>query len=164
MRLALVCSVAAVASLAACASGPETRGERLVDAPMTREEILTWGTHRFSAEPTDVFRAALSALQTLGYPIVTEEQSQGLIVTGRKLVRVVPLFTFGYGPATATHTRQLIVRLFEDNKTGEVVVSALPKRFENDEDVSERAVWDLPSERQMWRALFAQMDALLLRH
>jgi len=82
---------------------------------------------------------------------------KGLIVTGRKLVRVQPNIWIG---GATTYTRQFVVRLFTDADTNDVVVSALPKVFENDADISERPVWDLRGERQLWAQFFQQVDLL----
>jgi hypothetical protein len=145
--------------LAGCAaSGPEQRGpseESLVGVTMTRDEVVRFGTHRYKAQPATVFKASVNALRSLGYDVTSASPEQGLIMTGRKLVRIQP--NIWWGGAT-THTRQFVVRLFTDPATNDVVVTALPKVFENDNDISERPVWDLRGERVLWAQLFQQIE------
>jgi hypothetical protein len=59
-------------------------------------------------------------------------------------------------------TRQFVVRLFSDPQTRDIVVTAIPKIFQGDEDISEQSNWDLNSERQIWTQLFGQMDLVLV--
>ncbi len=153
--------LAAAILFAACAGGPQRREDNLVGVNMSREEILAYGTRRYPAKPADVYKAAVGALKAIGYDIATESPEKGVILTSRKLVRVVPTFAWGYGAATTTHTRQFVVRLFADDKTNEVVVTALPKVFEGDFDISEKPVWDLRGERLIWHDLFTQMNLFL---
>jgi len=65
----------------------------------------------------------------------------------------------GFGVAV-THSRQFIIRLYDDAQTHQTVVSAVPKVFEGDFDISERPVWDLRGERMIWHDLFVQVDML----
>jgi hypothetical protein len=150
-----------VIALTGCAaSSAEQRGpseQSLVGVTMTRDEVLHFGTRRYKSQPASVYKAAVGALRVLGYDIINESPEKGVIVTGRKLVRIQPNIWFG---GATTHTRQFVVRLFTDPDTNEVVVTALPKVFENDVDISERPVWDLRGERQIWAQLFQQMDFL----
>jgi hypothetical protein len=155
-------AVFALVLLAGCAASSSVErssgAESLVGVTLTRDEVMRFGTHRYRAQPATVFRAAVGALRVLGYDIVSEAPTEGLILTGRKLVRVQANVWLG---GATTYTRQFVVRLFNDAETHDVVVSALPKVFENEVDISERPVWDLRGERQIWASLYRQMDLML---
>jgi hypothetical protein len=126
-------------------------------AQMTRQEVLTFGTRHYRPPASEVYKAALGALRALGYEIASEAPDRGIIVTGRKVVNAAP---GGYGQVIV-HARQFMVRLYTDDQARDVVVSAVPKVFEGDFDISEKPVWNLDGEREIWRQLFAQMDLVV---
>jgi hypothetical protein len=139
--------------LAACASAPAPNAAEALRNRLTREEILSSGTRRFDATAAQVYRAALSALATLGFEIASESPEHGVIVTTR---RPIPPHE-----GSETRARQLVVRLFLDPRREQVVVSVQPKLFEDDGDVSEQPVWDIPGLRRLWLSLFAETDRQL---
>jgi len=148
IRLALVALLSV-----ACATGPELRA-----MPMSRQEILLYGTRHYRATPNEVYKAALGALRALNYEIANESPDKGVIVSARKVVRVAGVV---WGGQVLTHSRQYVLRLFTDAESHDVVVSALPKVFEGDREVSAQPVWNLEDERRLWRELFAQMDLVV---
>src|SRR5438132_455942 len=156
MRLALL-----LLALAGCAeSNGSVGGENLVGVPMTRQEVMTFGTRRYRGEPTVVFRAAAGALRALDYPIASESPETGVILTGRKFIRTSVVYRWPQA-IPVVQTRQFVVRLFSDPQTRDIVVTAIPKIFEGEQDISEQSNWDLRSERQLWAQLFGQMDLVL---
>jgi hypothetical protein len=128
-------------------------------AAMTPAEIQTNGTHSFNAPMDKVFAAAKGALLTEGYEIATENPEKGVIKTKRKLVRADASMQ-GPGTATAVEvTRQYIVRLTSDG--GRTQVTAEPKVFQGDADLSDGSVWALDGdqgERALWQRLFREIE------
>jgi hypothetical protein len=142
--------------LAGCAES----NENLANVSMTRNEVMMFGTRHYRGEPTQVFRAAAGALRALDYPIASESPETGVILTGRKFIRTTIVYRWPQA-VPVVQTRQYIVRLFSDPQTHDIVVTAIPKIFNGDEDISETNQWDMPSERMLWAQLFQQIDLVV---
>lgn len=145
--------------LAGCAES-NTSTENLVGVPMTRNEVMMFGTRRYRGEPTQVFRAAAGALRALDYPIASESPETGVILTGRKFIRTTIVYRWP-SAIPVVQTRQYVLRLFSDPQTRDIVVTAIPKLYSGDEDISETGQWDLRAERANWAQLFQQMDLVI---
>jgi hypothetical protein len=143
-------------ALAGCAES----NENLASTSMTRNEVMMFGTRHYRGEPTQVFRAAAGALRALDYPIASEAPETGVIVTGRKFIRTTIVYRWPQA-VPVVQTRQYVVRLFSDPQTHDIVVTAIPKIFNGEEDISETGQWDLPAERTLWAQLFQQIDLVI---
>jgi len=145
--------------LAGCAESNSST-DSLVGVPMTRNEVMMFGTRRYRGEPTQVFRAAAGALRALDYPIASESPETGVILTGRKFIRTTIVYRWP-SAIPVVQTRQYVLRLFSDPQTRDIVVTAIPKLFNGDEEISEQSQWDLRSERMLWAQLFQQIDLVV---
>lgn len=136
------------------ACGPQGR-------PMTAADVAGDGTHRFDAPKAKVFAAVQQALKSEGYEIATADAAKGLIKTDRKLVRAVAVGNDVTATATAI-TRQYVVKLETEGTV--TVVSAEPRVFQGDQDLSSGNVWDFDSpagERALWQQLFRDTEEAL---
>ena len=121
---------------------------------MTPQVIQQAGSQSFNAPYDKVFSATVNALKGEGFPIATAQPEKGMIKTGQKLIRSVA--RGGNGSATAVDiTRQYVVQVA---KAGDgVMVSAEPRIFQGNAELSGQPIWDLDSpegERALWQRLF----------
>ncbi len=144
-RSLLAVGVGLLLALGACAGG---------GAMMTPQLIEQSGTQTFHAPYEKVFGATVSALKSEGYPIASAEPEKGFIKTGQKLIRSVAVG--GNGSAVAVDiTRQYVVHV---GQAGDGIgVSAEPRIFQGNAELSGGAIWDLDSpegEKALWMRLF----------
>ncbi len=130
---------------------------------MTETEIQTYGTYTSNAPKAKIYDAAINALKSQGYEIAVENPESGVIKTGRKPIRAQAVSS-GAGSATAVmYFRQYLLRIREVDG-GKVTVTAVPRVFQGEMDLSDRAVWDLEGpigERALWNNLFREIDEAL---
>jgi hypothetical protein len=148
--MAALALVAALALAAQPACGP--RGQ-----PLTAAEIDAYGQRVFPADTAKCFRAAVGALQSLGYEIAVADPDSGVIVTKPRLIRAYG----GSGVATGEYRRYRVQLTPQPNGTR---VRAIPGMLLGSNDVSGDRIWIFDGrggERQLWQQLFAEMQALL---
>jgi hypothetical protein len=129
----------------------------LTGRPMTPNEVAEHGTLRVNAPADRVFTAAQGALKSEGYQVAVADPSKGLIKTNRKMVRVVAQGG-SYSAQAIEITRQYVVTLRSDGAA--TVVTAEPRVFQGDRDLSDEAVWDLEGpmgERKLWSQFFRDL-------
>jgi hypothetical protein len=137
----------------------------VMGAPMTPQVIQESGTHSFNAPYAKVFAATEGALKSEGYPIAISQPDKGLIKTGQKIIKAVAR---GYGSSSSYRAeavgiaRQYVVHVSRSGAT--TVVSAEPRIFQGNADLSDKPVWDLDSpqgERALWEGLFRDIQEVL---
>lgn len=130
-----------------------------VGSTLSDQEVAAHGTKSFSAPREKVFAAAVAALNSMGFVVAIENPEKGLIQTDRKLIRVDAAQTAPNQAVGFTYTRQYVLRFEESG--GTTVVSARPRLFENDVEISDKPVWSMQGEQQLWKQLFTDMDTAL---
>jgi hypothetical protein len=128
---------------------------------LTPSEVAQNGTASFDAPPAKVFAAAQGALKSEGYDIAIADSGKGVIKTGRKLVRAEAAGGPGYAQAVEA-TRQYVLTV--RGQAGHTVVTAEPRVFLGDRDLSNDAVWDIEGpmgERRLWAQLFRDVKEAL---
>lgn len=126
------------------------------------EEVANFGTKRFAAPADKVIAATSSALQSMGYEVAMQNPDKGLIQTNRKYIRTDVAASHTRWSSSAVgivYTRQYMIRVVPVGD--EVEVSAVPRVFQNDVEISEQAVWDMNGETALWRQLFSEIDNAL---
>lgn len=149
--LLLLC--AALAVTPAC--GP--RG-----AALTPAEVQAHGTHRFAAPPGRVFAATVTALKLEGYEVALSRPEEGSIKTNRKVVRADAVGN-QYAVTAVEIARQYEITVEADGDGG-TKVTATPRVFVGEAEVSDQAVWQLEGpagERTLWKRLFEEIDETL---
>ncbi len=133
----------------------------MVAADMTAAEIGSNGSHRFDANMAETFAATAGALQVLGYEIAFTNEEKGKIKTSRKFVRAHAQGG-AYSAQAVEVSRQYYIDLKADG--GGTVVTATPKIFIGERDVSDDRVWVLEGEsgeRTLWKQLFSEIQSNL---
>lgn len=150
--MVLLCAALAVAPACMGAQG----------AAMTPAEVQTHGTHRFDAPPGRVFAATLEALKLEGYEVALSRPEEGRIKTNRKVVRADAVGN-QYAVTAVEIARQYEITVESDGAAG-TKVTATPRVFVGEAEVSDQAVWQLEGpagERTLWKRLFEEVgDAL----
>ncbi len=127
-------------------------------ATLTPGEIAESGTHTFSASGKATFEAMLNALAAEGYEVAVSDEAKGIIVTKRKLVGQRAHAQAAGGSAQAVgfaYSRSYEIQLAAQGDTTQV--TAKPRVFENEIDISDKPVWMLDGaagERALWKQLF----------
>ncbi|MEZ4227246.1 MAG: hypothetical protein R3B13_40275 [Polyangiaceae bacterium] len=134
-------------------------------AVLTPAEISESGTRRFSAQRNATFDAMLKAIAAEGYAVAVSDKARGVIITECKLVgdRAVAHAAGGsaYGVGFKYYRSYEIAIDGDGNRTK---VTAVPKLFENDIEISDKAVWALDGaagERALWSHLFERVAQFL---
>jgi hypothetical protein len=130
--------------------------------PLTPADIATHGTAAFNASAAKVFLATQNALKTEGYTVAVADAGKGRITTGRKLVRAQAVRTSSYTAQAVEITRQYIIEI-QSNGSGSTV-TATPRVFQGDLDLSDRSIWDLDGqmgEYVLWTQLFRDIKEAL---
>ena len=125
-------------------------------AVLSRQEVESYGRHRFQADPNRVYDAAMGALRAQGYGIAYSQREAGLIKTVRKHVGY---YMAGRGASVSTY-RQLQLNL-QPVSPGVTDVIAVPFLFIGETNVSDQDYWDVTAERNGWTALFGEMEQFL---
>ncbi|WP_143195374.1 hypothetical protein [Archangium sp. Cb G35] len=123
------------------------------------KEVADHGTKSFNAPREKVFAAAAASLQSMGFAVAIQNPEKGLIQTDRKLIRVDAARTAPGQAVGITYTRQYVLRFTENG--GTTAVSATPRLFENDIEISDKPIWSMQGEQQLWKQLFTDMDTAM---
>jgi hypothetical protein len=125
-------------------------------AVLSPRDIETYGRHQFQADASRTFEAALGALRSEGYSIAFAQRETGMIKTGRKVMGYV--YPTRYRGVPASRQYQLSVVPIGPASSG---ATAIPYLFVGEENVSGADSWDVNAERQLWAALFGEMEQML---
>lgn len=131
-------------------------------ALLTQQEITTYGQKTMPKSKPDTFKATVGALRVLGYSIAVEDADKGLIKTERKVIRAHAVGNANAAMATNVY-RQYSLKLAEP-ESGKTEITATPRVFIGERDVSEDKVWVLDGpdgERTMWNSLFKEIESQL---
>jgi hypothetical protein len=147
--------------LCAALAGCFSMGGGVQGAMMTPQIVQTSGTHTFNAPFEKVFQATQAALASEGFPIAIAKPETGFIKTGQKLIRSEAIG--GGGAAMATDiTRQYILTVHQAGAS--TSVSAEPRIFQGNAELTGQAIWDLDSpqgEKALWTRLFRDIQEAL---
>lgn len=147
MRRAAVLVCLALASSACTSRGPTS---------LTQRELKVRGTHTFDAPFDEVYDAAYLTLERYEGRIASASRLEG-VVENDKVELTAPA---GF-PGTAY--RSYAVSVFQEG--GRVSVSAIPRLWADDRDVSDEPYWVLAGhngEDEHWERLFDGIQELLL--
>jgi hypothetical protein len=128
---------------------------------LTPAEVSSHGRAAFNAPRAKVFAAAAGTLRAEGYVIAQADLERGVIRTGRKTVRVVAVGS-AHAAQAVDYSRQYTVTLRSEGPL--TAVTAEPRVFMGERDVSEEAVWALDGpegERALWNQFFRELNASL---
>ncbi|WNG37179.1 hypothetical protein F0U61_28510 [Archangium violaceum] len=103
--------------------------------------------------------AAVATLTSMGFVGAVVDLEKGLIQTDRKIIRVDGVQTAQDQVVSLTYSRQYVLRFTENGDT--TVVSAKPRLYENDVEISDKPIWSIQGEQQLWKQLFTDMDTVL---
>lgn len=129
-------------------------------AMLTQQEIDANGTHTFNAPAEKVMKAAADALKSDGYEIAVVNPEKGLIKTGRKGLGT-QVSGGQYSASAVTYSRQMSLTIKPAGDGNGTTVTARPRVYANDNDLSEGAVWALEGpqgERAIWSRLFREIE------
>lgn len=129
-------------------------------ALLTQAELTDYGSRSFDAPRDRVFKASVGALRSQGYEIAVENPETGLIKTTRKVIRADAESTSSRSASAVSITRTYALRI-EEMTPGKSRVTASPRVFRGDEDLSDGPVWALEGqagERQLWANLFREIQ------
>lgn len=128
---------------------------------LTPAEISSHGRAAFNAPRAQVFAAAAGTLRAEGYVIAQEDMDKGVIKTGRKTVRVVAMGN-AHAAQAVDYSRQYTVTVRSEG--ARTSVTAEPRVFMGERDVSGEAVWALDGpegERALWNQFFRELNGSL---
>jgi hypothetical protein len=149
-RLALM----ALLAFGCAESNESVRGPKIDEHTMTKEIIAREGTRAFAAPLKDVVKATAATLAQQGYEIAAVFPERGTITTARRLIRVG-------GGGGLIYYRTFVVKISEVPSAKLTKVTALPKIFENDFDISDKPIWDMRGEAKIWGDLFKSIGEVL---
>ncbi|WNG47602.1 hypothetical protein F0U60_28370 [Archangium minus] len=126
---------------------------------LSDKEVADYGTMSFNAPRDRVMAAAVATLTSMGFVGAVVDLEKGLIQTDRKIIRVDGVQTAQDQVVSLTYSRQYVLRFTENGDT--TVVSAKPRLYENDVEISDKPIWSIQGEQQLWKQLFTDMDTVL---
>ncbi len=129
---------------------------------MTQELIDENGVKTYSHSKAEVWDAVKGALATEGYEIAYENKEKGKINTKQKLVSQRAIMG-DYSAQYVSYYRQYLVKI-EMISTEQTKVTLEPKVFQGSNDISDKQVWDIESEKgelQLWKKMFNQIEEML---
>lgn len=123
---------------------------------MTTRELKARGTHQFEAPFDEVYDAAYLALERLEGKIASASRMEG-VIENEKVELTAPAGWDG------TAYRSYAVSVYQEG--ARVAVTAVPRLWANDRDVSDEPVWVLPGrggEDEHWEQYFEGIQDLIL--
>lgn len=151
MRHIMLVPLLSLSLLFGCAT---VQGSTLSD-----KDVADHGTTSFNAPRDRVMAAAVATLGSMGFEVAFVDLEKGLIQTDRKLIRVDAALSSPDQAVGLTYTRQYVLRFTENG--GATEVSARPRLYENDMEISDKPVWSMQGEQQLWKQLFTDMSTVL---
>jgi hypothetical protein len=128
---------------------------------MTPEVVKADGRRVFPGDKDKVFQAVTEALDALDIGVALAKPESGLIISKRFLLAAYASGNYVVTGNEDTMQYDITVRPLAE---GEVEVLASPRGYHNNQEVTDRNVWQLDGaqgQRQRWQKLFAQIQRML---